>query len=48
LIEISSSDIRRRVAEGRTIRFMLPRSVERYIETAGLYRTRDEEPTGST
>jgi len=48
LIEISSSDIRRRVAEGRTIRFMLPRGVEKYIETAGLYRTRDEEPTGST
>lgn len=38
LIEISSRDIRRRVADGRSIRFMTPRAVEKYIEAAGLYR----------
>jgi nicotinate-nucleotide adenylyltransferase len=35
--ELSSSDIRRRVADGRSIRFMVPRAVECYIETHRLY-----------
>lgn len=38
LIDISSSEIRRRVQAGRTIRYLLPRSVECYIETHRLYR----------
>lgn len=38
LIELSSREIRRRVAEGRSIRFQTPRAVEKYIETHGLYR----------
>lgn len=37
-IGISASEIRRRVAAGRSIRFWTPRAVERYIETHGLYR----------
>lgn len=37
-IEISGSDLRRRVAAGMSIRFRTPRAVEKYIETAGLYR----------
>jgi nicotinate-nucleotide adenylyltransferase len=37
-IEISGSDLRRRVAAGLSIRFQTPRAVEKYIETAGLYR----------
>ncbi|WP_153556625.1 nicotinate-nucleotide adenylyltransferase [Roseimaritima sediminicola] len=41
LIEMSSSDLRRRVAEGRTIRFQTPRAVEAYIDSHRLYR-----PTG--
>jgi nicotinate-nucleotide adenylyltransferase len=39
LIQIAASDIRRRVAEGRTIRYQVPRPVEQYIERHGLYRT---------
>ncbi|MCX2726233.1 nicotinate-nucleotide adenylyltransferase [Thermomicrobium sp. 4228-Ro] len=39
LIQIAASDIRRRVAEGRTIRYQVPRAVEQYIERHGLYRT---------
>lgn len=39
LIGIASSDLRRRVAEGRTIRYRVPRGVEAYIEANGLYRT---------
>jgi nicotinate-nucleotide adenylyltransferase len=35
---ISSHDLRRRVAEGRSIRYQLPRGVEAYIEAQGLYR----------
>jgi nicotinate-nucleotide adenylyltransferase len=37
-IELSSSDLRHRVAEGRSIRYRTPRAVEQYIATAGLYR----------
>ena len=38
-IELSSSDIRQRVAAGRSIRFQTPRAVEEYIRTSGLYRS---------
>jgi nicotinate-nucleotide adenylyltransferase len=37
-IEIAASDIRRRVHDGKSIRFMTPRAVECYIETHGLYK----------
>jgi nicotinate-nucleotide adenylyltransferase len=37
-IGISSTDIRRRVAAGQSIRFRVPRAVEAYIETHRLYR----------
>ncbi len=37
-IGISSNDLRHRVAEGRTIRYLVPRAVEKYIETHALYR----------
>ncbi len=38
-IELSSTDIRRRVASDLSIRFRMPRAVEKYIETHGLYRS---------
>lgn len=34
---ISASEIRSRVREGRTIRYLVPGPVERYIDTRGLY-----------
>jgi nicotinate-nucleotide adenylyltransferase len=37
-IGIASSDLRRRAEEGKTIRYMVPRGVEAYIEAQGLYR----------
>lgn len=37
-IGIASHDLRRRVAEGRSIRYLVPRGVEAYIEAQGLYR----------
>jgi nicotinate-nucleotide adenylyltransferase len=40
-VGIASTDVRRRRAEGRSIRYMVPRGVEAYIEAHGLYR-----PTG--
>jgi nicotinate-nucleotide adenylyltransferase len=39
LIEISSRDLRRRVTEGRSLRYMVPRAVECYIEQHGLYKS---------
>jgi nicotinate-nucleotide adenylyltransferase len=39
-IELSATGIRRRVREGKSIRFMTPRPCEIYIEQHGLYRDR--------
>jgi nicotinate-nucleotide adenylyltransferase len=36
-VDISSTDLRRRIAEGRSIRWFVPRAVECYIETHRLY-----------
>lgn len=41
LIEISSSEIRRRTGENQSVRFLVPRSVEKYIETQKLYVSKD-------
>jgi len=37
-VDISSSDIRRRVGEMRTIRYLVPDAVEAYIRHHGIYR----------
>jgi nicotinate-nucleotide adenylyltransferase len=37
-IGIASSDLRRRLAEKKSIRYMVPRGVEAYIEAHGLFR----------
>jgi nicotinate-nucleotide adenylyltransferase len=36
-IGIASSDLRKRLAEGKSIRYMVPRGVEAYIDANGLY-----------
>jgi nicotinate-nucleotide adenylyltransferase len=38
VVGFSSSDIRQRVHERQSIRYLTPRAVETYIETHGLYR----------
>jgi nicotinate-nucleotide adenylyltransferase len=38
LVGVSGTDIRRRVAESRTIRWHVPPAVERHIHEHGLYR----------
>ncbi|MBW3596071.1 MAG: nicotinate-nucleotide adenylyltransferase [Planctomycetes bacterium] len=42
-INLSNTDLRRRVAAGQSIRYRTPRAVEKYIETHALYREGDEE-----
>jgi nicotinate-nucleotide adenylyltransferase len=39
LVDISSSEVRKRVAEGRSIRYLVPDGVADYIRDQGLYRT---------
>ena len=38
LIDIASRDLRRRIAEGRSVRYLVPRAVEVYIAEKQLYR----------
>jgi nicotinate-nucleotide adenylyltransferase len=38
LVDIASSDLRRRAAEGKSLRYQVPRAVECYIEQHQLYR----------
>lgn len=37
LIDIASSDLRLRISEGRSVRYMIPRAVEAYIADKTLY-----------
>ncbi len=39
LLDISSSDIRRRIREGKSVRYILPWTVQTFIEANGLYRS---------
>jgi len=39
IIELSSTEIRQRVASGRSIRYRTTRAVEKFIEANGLYRS---------
>jgi nicotinate-nucleotide adenylyltransferase len=38
LIELSSTDLRERAAAGKSLRYRMPRAVEKYIETHQLYQ----------
>lgn len=37
-LDLSSSDVRRRVAAGRPVRYLVPEAVAEYVDTHGLYR----------
>ncbi len=38
LVDVASRDLRRRVAEGRSLRYLVPRAVEIFIQTHRLYQ----------
>ena len=44
LIDISGTDIRRRVADGASIRYRVPLAVERYIRDHSLYQSQPDAP----
>ena len=41
-IEISSTDLRKRIQEGKSIRYLVDDRVEAYIMENGLYRSQTE------
>jgi len=47
LMDISATDIRRRVAEGRSVRYLVPEVVREYIQRKGLY-TKKAKPSRRT
>jgi nicotinate-nucleotide adenylyltransferase len=48
IVQISSSSIRRRVAEGLPIRYLVPDKVASYIGANRLYRAGDSDPAPAT
>jgi nicotinate-nucleotide adenylyltransferase len=44
-IDVSASEIRRRVAAGLSIRYLVPDAVAEYIAVQGLYRPQNDAPT---
>lgn len=47
-LAISATGIRRRLAEGRSVHYLLPEAVRRHIESRGLYRGDGAAPDGET
>lgn len=43
-VGISSTELRKRVAEGKSIRYWVPESIDAYIRGQGLYRTPEQPP----
>ena len=41
LIDIASRDLRRRIADGRSVRYLLPRAVEAYLHEKNLYTDKE-------
>ena len=46
IIELSSTDLRQRAGDGRSLRYRTPRAVEKYIETHQLYRAAAQDKAG--
>ncbi len=46
VIQISSSSLRRRVAQGKSIRYLVPDEIDRFIEAKGLYKAPATVGTG--
>jgi nicotinate-nucleotide adenylyltransferase len=43
-VDVSSTELRARLAEGRSVRYRLPEAVEQYIRSKGLYGTKESGP----
>ena len=48
LIDISSTAIRRRIARGASVRYLLPEPARQYIRDHGLYAAASQDPKDAT
>jgi len=43
-VDVASTEVRARLAEGKSVRYMIPQNVENYIRAKGLYGTKKSAP----
>ena len=42
-VDVSSTELRKRISEGKSVRYLMPDEVIKYIESKGLYKNKEED-----